>query len=113
MYSSLDKPLLKKLFPFIIILLLVFILWARGYLMTLNYDFSGKIEKIEYPDSLKHIPTITVKSKKYDLIYCEFVNYRDSLSLDGVNNRNYRDSLFVGDSVIKKKGNTILYFFKN
>ncbi|MDB5116122.1 MAG: hypothetical protein JWQ79_1614 [Mucilaginibacter sp.] len=104
-----NRPELKKILLFIAAILIVFILWARGYLMTLNYEFSGKVEKIEYPDSLKHIPTITVKGEKYDLIYCDWVNYRDSLS---ISNAYYRDSLSVGDSVIKKKGSVTLYFLK-
>ena len=66
--------------------------------MTLNYSFSGKIEKIEYPDSIKHIPTITVHGNKYDLIYCHWDNYCDTP--------------YVGDSVIKIKGELSMSLIK-
>ena len=65
--------------------------------MTLNYSFNGLIEKVEY-DEPKHILTITVHGKEYDLVYCHWKNYLDTLS--------------VGDSVIKIKGDVDMSLIK-
>jgi hypothetical protein len=86
---------LRTVYLIAVFAVVVFFLWLRGYIMTLNYNFSGKIQKIEYPDSLKHIPTITVRGKQYDLIYCH-----------------YRVEPAVGDSVVKKKGEMDLLIIK-
>jgi hypothetical protein len=80
---------LRTVYLIAVFAVIVFFLWLRGYIMTLNYSFNGLIEKVEY-DEPKHIPTITVHGENYDLIYCHWNNYRDTLS--------------VGDSVIKIKG---------
>ena len=49
-----------------VFLLYCFIAGIVSHITTLNYNFSGKIEKVEYPDSLKHIPTIMVRGKQYN-----------------------------------------------
>lgn len=92
-----DKSLLLKVILFIVFILFFFIQWLRGYIMTVNYSFNGFIEKIQYEEP-KHLPTITVKGKEYDLIYCHWKNYKDTLA--------------VGDSVIKKKGDMDLSLIK-
>lgn len=84
-----DRWKKNSLLLLVVFFVIMFFLWLRGYIMTLNYSFKGLVEKVQYEEP-KHIPTITVHGKEYELIYCRWKNYRDTLS--------------VGDSVIKRKG---------
>lgn len=77
----------------VFIVLVMFCLggWLFGYIRALNYSFNGVIQKIEY-SKLQKTPTITINGKDYDLVDNNWFNYKDTLA--------------VGDSAIKKKGET-------
>ncbi len=80
-------------------LLVMLSLWLHGYLIAVNYNFNGTIQKVTYPD-IKHIPTITIKGKEYDLIYNTW-------------NEKEIPNLEIGDSCIKKKGTTEFIVIRN
>lgn len=80
----------NKLLPVILIALAITILWLRAYILTLCMNFNGVIEKVRYSEP-KHNPYITVNGKEYDLMYSSWIT-------------SYKDTLAIGDSVIKRKG---------
>jgi hypothetical protein len=85
----------KIIFP-ISIILIPFIVWLIAYKIALNYSFNGIVEYVSY--DVQHKPTITIKGIKYNL--------------DLNNWGHYQDTIEVGDSMIKKKGETFIKLIK-
>jgi hypothetical protein len=88
---------MKKFTPYILgfIFLTTIILAIVGHISQSNYEFNGLVQKIKFEEP-KHTPTITVHQIHYKFVYrgTEF------------------DSLKVGDSVIKLKGEESIRIIK-
>lgn len=89
---------MKKPLFYVIPLIIVIVvgLTLRGHWIEINYEFNGLVQKITF-DEPKHTPTIIVNGKSYTFVY---------------NNRFLLDSVSVGDSVIKVKGENEMHLFK-
>jgi hypothetical protein len=81
----------------IVFTLFVFFGWLYGYETALNLSFNGVIEKVHY-DRLKREPYITIKGIEYKLGNSHWINYKDTLA--------------IGDSAVKKKGTTDFILIK-
>ncbi len=72
--------------------------WLYGHETAINLHFNGVIEKIRY-DEPQHKPYITIKGVEYELGYSHWINYKDTLA--------------IGDSAVKKKGTTYFLLIKH
>lgn len=88
---------MKKFTPYLFgfIFLVIIILAVAGHMKQSNYEFRGLVQKIIFEEP-KHTPIITVHQINYKFVYrgTEF------------------DSLKVGDSVIKLKGEESIRIIK-
>ncbi|CAM3976913.1 hypothetical protein MUGA111182_20040 [Mucilaginibacter galii] len=88
---------MKKFIPHLLgfILVTTIILAIVGHISQSNYEFSGLIQKIKFEEP-KHTPIITVHQINYKFVYrgTEF------------------DSIKVGDSIIKLKGEESIRIIK-
>jgi hypothetical protein len=75
---------------------IVFLLWLIGYEIAINYSFNGVVEHVSY--DIQHTPTVSIKGLKYNLDYSHWGHYQDSIE--------------VGDSMIKKSGETYIKLIK-
>ena len=75
----------------------IFFGWLFGYEAALHLTFNGRIQKIRYV-GLKRTTYITINGVEYELGYSHWVNYKDTLA--------------VGDSAIKKAGTTEFLLIK-
>ena len=71
--------------------------WLYGYETALHLTFNGRIQKIRYV-GLKRTTYITINGVEYELGYSHWVNFKDTLA--------------VGDSAIKKAGTTDFLLIK-
>ena len=78
------------------IALIIFGLCLTGGKIARDYSFNGVVQQVSYDE--KGIPTVTIKGVEYQLGYNDWGRNKDTIE--------------VGDSMIKRKGDTHIKLIK-
>jgi hypothetical protein len=89
----------RKIIAPICILGVIFVLWLIAYERALNYNFNGIVERISY--DAQDEPTVIINGTEYDLGCNNWGIHKDK-----------KETIEVGDSLIKIKGQIFIKLIK-